>query len=175
MKQAVFLYNELLDENIQKLTKIPLEFVCFAYVKDVTLYKKKDKYYAIRSSALKKKTKHKRVYGAIYILHSSEKYLRNLDAFMVCSRSFIGKNHKNDIMHREKVKARPIHFKSIEEFVKMRYNEMEEIDVIMYLANHDNEFIKANVTNTVKNREVIGFDINNYINLVLKEKSDNEK
>lgn len=175
MKQAIFIYNELLDESLQELTKLPLEFVCFAYVKEITLYKKKDKYYAIHSSELKKRTRHKKVYGAIYILHSSEKYLRNLDAYMVCSKSFIGKNHKNDLFHREKLKARPIHFKNIEEFVKMRYNEMEEVDVIVYLANHENDFIKTNVTNTVLNKEVMGFDVNNYINLVLKGESENGK
>ena len=49
---------------------------------------------------------------------------------------------------------------------------MEEIDVITYLGNINNNVIKTNVLNTVRNREVSGLDINNFINLVLKEKSE---
>ena len=175
MKQAVFLYNDFLDENKQKLTNLPLEFICFAYIKDVTLYKKNDKYYAVNSNILEKKTKYKKTYGAIYILHNSETYMRQLDALMTCSKSLLGKNHDLDIMHRHNSKARPIHFKTVEDFVKMRYNEMEEVNVIVYLANHKNNFIKENVISAVRNREVIGFDINNFINLVLKETSVNEE
>ena len=51
---------------------------------------------------------------------------------------------------------------------------MEEVSVIVYFANHKNDFIKKNVISTVKNREVLGFDINNFINLVFKEICENE-
>ena len=94
---------------------------------------------------------------------------------MVCSKGLIGSNHKYDLMHRQKIKAIPIHFKSIEEFLKMKYNEGEGLDVITYLANPFNNVIKTNVLNTVRNREVSGLDINNFINLVMKEKCENEK
>ena len=40
-----------------------------------------------------------------------------------------------------------------------------------YFANPNNELIKSNVLNTVRNREVSGLDINNFINLLLKEKT----
>ena len=174
MKQVVFLYDDFLNENKQELTKLPLEFICFAYIKNATLYKKNNKYYAINSNDLNKKTKYKKVYGAIYILHSSEQYIRQLDALMTCSRSLLGANHDLDIMHRHNLKAIPIHFKTVEDFLKLRYNEMEEVSVIVYFANHKNDFIKKNVISTVKNREVLGFDINNFINLVYKEICENE-
>ena len=48
MKQVVFLYNELLDENKQKLAKLPLEFICFAYINNATMYYIDKKYVAIR-------------------------------------------------------------------------------------------------------------------------------
>ena len=91
------------------------------------------------------------------------------------SKGFIGTNHKLDIFHRVKEKAVPIHFKTIEEFLKMKYNEGEELDIITYVANPQNELIKSNVSNTVRNREVSGLDINNFINLLIKEKRDYEK
>ena len=53
----------------------------------------------------------------------------------------------------------------------MKYNEGEGLDIITYLANPNNELIKSNVFNTVRNREVSGLDINNFINLLLKEKT----
>lgn len=170
MKQLVFLYDEYLDEGKQKLAKLPLEFICFAYIKGVNMYDLRGTYIAIRENTLKKTKKYNKVYGALYILDMSEHYLRILDAVMTCSKGFIGSNHKLDIRHREKIKATPIHFKTIEEFTKLKYNEGEELDVITYLANPQNELIKTNVLNSVRNREVTGLDINNFINLVLKEK-----
>lgn len=167
MKQLVFLYNELLDEKKQKLAKLPLEFVCFAYVKNAVMYGKRGNYYAIQKEVLH--TKYNKVYGALYVLDHSESNLRRLDAIMVCSKSIIGTNHKYDIMHRVKTIARPIFFENIEEFLKMKYNEKEGVEVTMYFANPQNNFIKTNVLNTVKNREVSGLDIENYINLVLEK------
>jgi len=137
-----------------------------------TMYEMKGKYIALKKDNLKKTKKYDRIYGALYILHNSEHFLRVLDASMTCSKGLIGTNHKLDLFHRSKEKAVPIHFKSIEQFLKMKYNEGEELDVITYLANPQNELIKSNVLNTVRNRETSGLDINNFINLVLKEKDN---
>lgn len=172
MKQVIFIYNELLDEEKQKLARLPLEFICFAYIKGAIMYEIKGKYYAIEENKLRKTNQYNKVYGAMYILHSSEHFMRTLDAIMTCSKSFTGANHKYDIMHRLNVKARPIHFKDIEEFVKMKYNETEEVNVITYLANPQNDFIKTNVLNTVNNREVSGLDINHFIDLILARCED---
>lgn len=175
MRRVVFLYNELLDEEYQKKLKLPLEFICFAYMENTVMYDIKGKYYALKSGTLKSTKKYNRIYGALYILHNSEHFLRVLDASLTCSKGFIGTNHKLDLFHRTKEKAVPIHFKTVEEFFKMKYNEGEELDIITYLANPQNELIKSNVLNTVRNREVSGLDINNFINLLLKEKRDYEK
>ena len=139
------------------------------------MYDIKGKYYAIKENKLKKTKKNNRVYGAMYILHNSEHYLRVLDAAMMCSKGLIGENHKLDTFHRIKEKVVPIHFKTVEEFLKMKYNESEELNVITYIANPQNSLIKSNVLNTVRNREVSGLDVNNFINLLLKEKRDYEE
>ena len=174
MRRVVFLYNELLDEDYQKKLKLPLEFICFAYIEGATMYDIKGKYYAVKENDLKKTNKYNRVYGALYILHNSEHFLRVLDASMTCSKGFIGTNHKLDLFHRTKGKAVPIHFKTVEDFLKMKYNEGEGLDIITYFANPQNELVKLNVLNTVRNREVSGLDINNFINLLLKEKREYE-
>ena len=178
MRQVVFLYNELMNESYQEKLKLPLEFICFAYMEGVVLYDIKGRYYALKENSLRKTKGYNRVYGALYILHNSEHFLRTLDASLVCSKGIIGKNHILDVMHRTKQKATPIHFKTVEEFLKMKYNEGDGLDVITYIANPENELIKSNVVNTVRNREVCGLDINNFINILIektKEKRDDEK
>lgn len=175
MKQVVFLYNEWLDEEKQKLAKLPLEFICFAYIDNTVMYEIEKKYVAIREGEIAITKKYNKVYGALYILHNSERSIRTLDAVMICSKAFIGSNHKNDVTHRKNVQVTPIHFNSIEEFLLMCYKEKDKIDAITYLANQDNIMIREGVLNTVRNREVCGFDINNFINLMMKEKDENEK
>lgn len=166
MKQLIFLYNELLDESYQKKLMLPLEFISFAYIEGVVLYEINQRHYAIKKN---KNARHSKVFGALYILDSSEKYLRNLDASMSCSRGLIGRNHKLDEYHREYYEATPIHFKSIENFLKLDYNEGVPVRIITYIGNLENELIKAKVFNKSRNRITCGFDINNFINLVLEK------
>lgn len=169
MRQLVFIYNELLDDKKQELLKLPLDFVCFAYIENAIMYEVKKKYIAIKENVLTKTKKYNKVYGALYILHNSEHFLRTLDASMGCSKGFIGYNHDKDVTHREKLNAIPIHFKSVEDFLKLKYNEGVGVRVITHLANPKNDVIKTNVLNTVRNREVSGLDINHFVDLVLKE------
>lgn len=165
----MFLYNELLDENYQKKLKLPLEFICFAYMEGAIMYDIKGNYYAIKENTFKKTRKNNRIYGALYILHNSEHFLRILDATFVCSKGLIGSNHKLDVFHRVKEKVIPIHFKTVEEFLKMKYNEGDSLDIVTYIANPKNELIKSNVINTVRNREVSGLDVNNFINIIIEK------
>lgn len=173
MNKVVFLYNELLNKDYQNKLKLPLEFVCFAYIEQVVLYNVKDKYYALKENTIKKTKGYNKVFGALYILHNSERFLRTLDAANVCSKSLIGSNHKLDLFHRTKYKAVPIHFKTVEEFVKIKYNEGDGLDVITYLANPENNLIKSNVNNTVRNREVLGLDVNNFMNILIEKTKEN--
>ena len=163
MKEVVFLYNELLDENKQKLYRLPLTFICFAYLEGAQMYSVKDRPYITKA---KKKY---RVYGAIYVLNNSHQNLKVLDAIMENSKGLIGKNHANDINWREKVLVTPIHFDTIEDFFKMRYNETDEIKAITYLVNTSNNYIKNNVIKSW-NRDTCDFDINNF--LLLMERND---
>ena len=50
MRRVVFLYNELLDEDYQKQLKLPLEFVCFAYINGAVMYDIKGKYCALKEN-----------------------------------------------------------------------------------------------------------------------------
>ena len=87
---------------------------------------------------------------------------------MTCSKGLIGINHQLDINHRVKRKAVPIHFQNIENFLKNKYNEGDELNITTYLANTNHKMIKDNVLNTVRNREVSGLDVNNFVNLLIE-------
>ena len=93
MRRVVFLYNELLNEDYQKQLKLPLEFVCFAYINGAVMYDIKGKYCALKENDLKKTRKYNKIYGALYILHNSEHFLRVLDASLTSSKGIIGTNH----------------------------------------------------------------------------------
>ena len=170
MKTLVFLYNELLDEEYQKKLKLPLEFISFAYINNAVMYDICGRYVAIEDKTLTSSKRYNKVYGALYILDNSEIFLRSLDASLMCSKSLLGLNHKLDEFHRIYRYATPIQFKSIEQFLKLKYNEGEQVRITTYLGNPENEFIKSKVNNSTKNRETCGLDINNFINLVMKEK-----
>ena len=56
MRRVVFLYNELLDEDYQKQLKLPLEFVCFAYINGAVMCDIKGKYCALKENDLSEGT-----------------------------------------------------------------------------------------------------------------------
>ena len=169
MRTVVFLYNELLDEKIQKELGLPLEFISFAYVENMTLYEINGKSIMVTKDTLRKSNRDNKVYGAIFVLNNSEKFLRILDASLMCSKSMIGRNHDLDVHHRTKLKITPIHIKSIEDFLSLKYNEVEQMEIISYMGNVKNKTIREKVQNKTDNRVKYGFDINNFINILLKE------
>lgn len=169
MKQLIFLNNELLDEEYQKKLRLPLEFISFAYLEGAMMYELSGRCIVIKEGTLSKSKRYNRVYGALYLLDNSEHFLKILDASLICSKGLLGVNHKLDEFHRTYENVTPIHFKSVEHFFKLKYNEGEQVKVITYLGNTENSLIKSKVCNNTRNRVTCGFDINNFINLVLKE------
>ena len=61
MKQLLFLYNELLDENYQKKLRLPLEFISFAYIDNALMYDICGRYIAIEDNTLVSSKKYNRV------------------------------------------------------------------------------------------------------------------
>lgn len=163
MKEVVFLYNELLDVNKQKMYRLPLTFICYAYLNNAKMYTVKGRPYVVKTN------KSNRVYGALYVLNNSHQNMKVLDAIMENSKGLIGKNHTFDTNWREKALVTPIHFYTLEDFLKLRYNETGEIEVTTYFANTSNNYIKNNVMKSW-NRDTCDFDINNF--LLLIERND---
>lgn len=108
-----------------------MTFVCFALIKGSL--------YSFPHTSLnvthKKPFGNSVVYGAVYILHDDFFHIRTLDAYHLCTKEALGKNHKLDHAHRVQGQAFPIMFKSIEDLDRLIYNEESPIDVQLYIAN----------------------------------------
>ena len=169
MKQIIFLYNYMLADKWQEKSKLPLTFISFGYI-NAKLYRIEENYIAIDSTSKKHKWNDDKLYGAFYILDSSEYYLRILDGIMGCSLTSLNKNHIMDYMHRKKIEAIPIYFDTITEFAQLLYREKESIQCFAYFGNVQNKLINYKVNNSYRNREKYGFDKVNFINLLNKYK-----
>lgn len=108
-----------------------MTFVCFAIFKG-SLYRFP---HTSLNVAHRKPSGNKAVYGAIYDLKDDFFHIRTLDAYHLCTKDALGKNHKLDHAHRVHSKVYPIMFKSIEDLDRLIYKEEEPIDVQLYIAN----------------------------------------
>jgi hypothetical protein len=160
----------MLSDKWQKKSKLPLQFISFAYMRG-KLYRIEDNYIGIDFTSKKHKWNDDKVYGALFLLDESEFYLRTLDGIMGCSLTSLRENHIMDYMHRQKVEITPIHFKNIIEFAQLNYEEKEEIKCFAYIGNMDNKFIQNKVNNTYQNRIKCGYDEKCFIDLITKYKN----
>lgn len=170
MKSVVFLYNYMLSDKWQKKSKLPLTFISFGYI-NAKLYRIEENYIAIDNSSKKHKWNYDKLYGAFYMLDSSEYYLRVLDGVMGCSLTALNKNHTMDYMHRKKIETIPIYFNTITEFAQLLYREKEKIECFTYFGNINNKLINYKVNNSYRNRENRGYDVVNFIDLLNKYKT----
>ena len=90
------------------------------------------------------------VYGAIYVLNDDYFHIRTLDGLYGCSKSIFGRNHQNDMTHRERAMVTPITFGSIDELNRLMYEELEPMEVEMYVGNKQHPTIKKRIERTQK-------------------------
>lgn len=168
MTQLIFLSNELCNPDWHRKMRIPLKFITFAYIKG-----KMFKGWMNQSTFVAHEKHHwgnDVVYGGIFLLEDFDYYITILDAYNACSMSTLGKNHKFDLHHRINTTATPISFSTIDEFSRLMYEELEEIDVQTYLGNptHLKTTKRLNAKN-ISYRIVDGLDKKHFIRLTQEE------
>lgn len=142
MDQLIFLSNDLMNPDVQKQMRVPLQFICFAFI-----HGKMYRHFRSHDTFVLQ-PKHNRtwgnnvVYGAIFALSDFHFFIRQLDAYQSCSLSALNVNHKYDIQHRVQIKATPIRFDSLDSFSRLMYYESEHVDVHAYVANPNHPKIK---------------------------------
>lgn len=144
---VLFISDKLLDPSYRELMRLPLDFICFATV-DGKLYTTEFGKNTFVAQGTRKHGNNK-VYGALYVLSNPDYHLRTLDSHYLCSMSALHKNHNLDTMHRVVGRATPIRFSTLEELDRLMYEEMEEIDVQMYVGNLNNPKVKRRVEQKV--------------------------
>lgn len=142
----VFLYNELLDRELRDAMCLDGTFVSFAYIEDVKMYQLDiENVTVVKYDDVTQGYGNNKVYGAIYMLNDRE-YLRYINAYMLCSNSVLGGNHKYDTNHLYKMEATVISFDTLDQLARLRYNIISKVEVFTYLGNIE----KEEVTNRVR-------------------------
>lgn len=148
MNSLLFLHDDLMRPSVHKEMKIPLEFVCFAYVEG-KLYRQ----YNNRGSFIihNGKTRvhgNSYVYGALFHVHDTSFYMRLIDSYYACSKSALLRNHALDTHHRIEINATPIRFSSLRELGRLKYTESELVVANCYVGNPDHPKVATRFSNT---------------------------
>ena len=168
----IFLSNELCDPAVQRNLRIPLTFINFA-IMPLHMYEGP---YSKKSTFLLPHTRKETadvVYGAIFLLHDADYYIRTLDAYHLCSLSVMRRNHVLDTQHRIESTATPIAFSSIDELARLLYTEGEPARVSVYVGNPHQPIIQKCLRTTVRRRVTSGVDrypLTNLLKEVLHER-----
>lgn len=152
MPKLIFLYNELLDADLQAELRLPLQFVAFAHI-DAKMYT----HYG-RQSVFAVPYDHMgvwgntKVYGALFVCKDMDFYIETLDAYHVCSRSKLYRNHIKDLHHRIEVEATLIYFDSLDTLARLKYEEGESFEAIAYFGNPYHPKIRIRFGKTTSKR-----------------------
>lgn len=162
MDKLIFLSNELQNPSHQNELKIPLEFITFG-ITEGRMYKhfRNQSNFIIPVDALKR-WGNDVVYGGLFLCKDFDFYARLLDAYHVCSKSTLLRNHDKDIHHRIEVDVRPIYFETLEELASLKYREGEPIKAQTYLGNLKHPKITQRLDKTVSYRIIDGVDTDNF-------------
>jgi hypothetical protein len=167
MNQLLFIVNELLNPDLRRKMRLPMEFICFGIMPGKMYPHYHD--YRARSVFIVKPTNklwgNDVVYGALMLCKDFDFYARILDAYHVCSLSTMRRNHKLDMHHRVNVKVTPIYFNSLDELSRLMYTEGDVISVQTYLGNPLNHKISQRLNANQTCRIIDGIDKINYIKL----------
>ena len=98
------------------------------------------------------------VYGSIYLCKDFDFYSRSLDAYQVCSKALLGKNHIRDMHHRVCENIKLITFLS-PNLESLHYREGETIQAELYVGNKNHPKISRRFKSRHwRYRIVEGFD-----------------
>lgn len=163
--ELIFLSNELLDEEVRKFIKVPMEFITFA-ITDGKMYShyNNNGVFFIQNGR-DKNWGNTKVYGVVFLVKDYFFYSDLLDAYHVCSFNKIKRNHIRDIHHRVSIDVTPIKFDTIDELNRLQYREAKSIKVVSYIGNTNHPNINKRFLTTKNYRKVNGVNEKPFIKL----------
>ena len=156
MNKLLFLYNELIDPEVQEKLKLPLEFISFAITDGKMYTHYNDNGVFMMPLGIDKDWGNTKVYGALFVCKDISFYYSLLDAYHACSMYNLRRNHIMDMHHRVNIKATPIYFDNLEDMSRLKYREGVDIDAITYIGNINHSKIYKRFSITQSNRIVDG-------------------
>jgi hypothetical protein len=154
-----------MDADIQAELKLPLEFVSFAHI-DAKMY-----WHFNRDSVFTVPFDHRmkwgntKVYGALFVCKDIEFYIGALDAYHVCSKIKLYKNHIKDLHHRIEVDSTPLFFDTLDDLARLKYREGNIIRAVTYFGNTQHPKIMSRFKSNHSFRVIDGIDKMNFIKL----------
>ena len=136
----------MLDPSVREKLRLNIQFVCFAHTEGKMYYDRDETYIAKGLGSHGNSV----VYGAIYSVYDDYFYFRTLDAMHNCSLSSMGRNSPYDRQHRIRSPVTIIQFSSLDEFSRLKYKELDTVEVDMYVANVHHPTIKPRIEQTQK-------------------------
>lgn len=146
--KVIFLYDEMLDGEYRKKSKVPLQFISFGFVRGKMFKTSKSKtpsVIAIQDGDIVRTWGNNKIYGALFAIPEYEYYIKILDAMYGCSKSRININHNMDYAHRVKTEFTPITFDNLDRFSVLDYTRNTPLEVDAYFANTSKDFINGRV------------------------------
>lgn len=163
MNNIVFLSNELVNPQVQRVMKLPIDFISFGIIKGRMYSQHKHNGSFVLPVDVKKKWGNEVVYGGIFLCKEFEFYARILDAYHACSLTALLCNHILDINHRVMIDVQPIYFSSLEELGRLKYREGEKVKMHGYMGNPNHPRIIKRINDKKNSYRIIdGVDIKNF-------------
>lgn len=152
-----FISNNMLSPRIIKINRIPLDFICYALVKDMTMYRYRKNTIVFDKG---KRRGNSVIYGALFCLNKANYYLDILDALNYCNKSRFCKNTIYDEQHRVTAMVTPIKpidakVLTLDGLQRLRYIECEDIEAEMYIANKANPDLLKIYHDNQRRRKVV--------------------
>lgn len=158
MNSLIFLSNNLQSYDLQKVHNLKLTFVCHALARG-KMYRYYKDTVIVQNETLE--YKNKVIYGSVYNLDYPYATIDILDALHDCTRQIIGRNHDRDLQHRIDGNVIPIVCDSYENLLDLKYEELNELNVLMYIGNPKHPKIAKKIHDMHNiNRIMCGFNDN---------------
>lgn len=165
-KNLLFIYNELLNPYTYNNLRIPLEFISYGIIDGKMFRHFNNKGVFILPYDHQKIWGNTKIYGALFLCKDIDFYINILDAYHVCYKDKLKRNHINDMHHRYLVEVTPIYFNSIDDLARLKYRESDmTIQANAYFGNPDHPKIKSKIGKTQSYRVIDGIDGDNFKNL----------
>lgn len=166
MNNLLFMYNELLDPNIYNKMKLPFEFISYGII-DGKMYRHLgNESVFILPYNYQKIWGNTKIYGGLFFCRDIDFYISILDAYHICFKDKLKRNHVNDMYHRHIVNVTPIFFNDLDELARLKYREgTSTIKANVYFGNPKHPKIKSRINKTQSYRIIDGIDAKHFKNL----------